>query len=53
LQRQALHAEKLHFVHPTKGKNLNFTSALPDDLARLRMAFGQRGGATEKAGKKR
>ena len=30
--RQALHAKTLGFVHPTTGKQMDFTSELPDDL---------------------
>ncbi|MCI6160569.1 MAG: RluA family pseudouridine synthase [Prevotellaceae bacterium] len=33
--RQALHAKTLGFRHPTTGKQMDFTSELPDDLARL------------------
>ncbi|HEU0061109.1 MAG TPA: RluA family pseudouridine synthase [Hyphomicrobiaceae bacterium] len=35
LQRQALHAAELAFEHPVSGKRLQFTSALPDDMAEL------------------
>jgi 23S rRNA pseudouridine1911/1915/1917 synthase len=35
LDRQALHAAELAFVHPVTGKRLSFTSALPPDMARL------------------
>ena len=35
LDRQALHAEVLGFVHPRIGKPLHFESALPPDLAAL------------------
>jgi 23S rRNA pseudouridine1911/1915/1917 synthase len=43
LARQALHAELLAFEHPRTGKGLRFTSALPDDIARLKLnlAAGQ------------
>jgi len=40
LARQALHAEELAFEHPTTGKKLKFTSALPADLERLSAALG-------------
>ncbi len=33
--RQALHAKTLGFRHPTTGKQMDFTSELPDDLAQL------------------
>ena len=33
--RQALHAKTLGFVHPITGKQMDFTSPLPDDLAAL------------------
>ncbi len=33
--RQALHAKTLGFVHPRTGKEMFFTSELPEDMARL------------------
>ena len=33
--RQALHARTLGFVHPATGKQMDFSSELADDLARL------------------
>ena len=33
--RQALHAKTLGFVHPTTGRQVDFTSPLPDDLEQL------------------
>ncbi len=33
--RQALHARTLGFVHPTTGKQMDFTSSLPPDLEQL------------------
>lgn len=33
--RQALHARTLGFVHPKTGKQMDFTSELPDDLGNL------------------
>lgn len=33
--RQALHARTLGFVHPTTGKQMDFTSPMPDDLEAL------------------
>lgn len=33
LPRQALHAKTLGFIHPKTGKNLQFNSDLPDDMA--------------------
>jgi len=33
--RQALHAMTLGFVHPVTGEEMNFTSELPEDMARL------------------
>ena len=33
--RQALHAKTLGFVHPVTGKQMDFTSDLPDDMAAL------------------
>jgi len=41
LGRQALHAELLAFEHPTSGKPLRFTSALPADLEALRLCLAQ------------
>lgn len=35
LDRQALHAERLAFVHPVTGTLLEFNSPLPDDLAEI------------------
>ncbi len=35
LRRQALHASRLAFTHPTTGAPLSFESVLPDDLARV------------------
>ena len=53
LERQALHAETLQFVHPINGKKLSFTSALPEDLRGLFAALRVPGKTTEKAKKKR
>ena len=39
LDRQALHAAGLAFVHPVTGKRLSFESALPADMARLTAAL--------------
>ena len=43
--RQALHARTLGFVHPTTGRQMDFTSPLPADMEALigkwRKAFGQ------------
>jgi len=39
LDRQALHAAELSFVHPVTGKRLHFASALPADMARLQRAL--------------
>ncbi len=38
--RQALHAETLGFVHPTRGEEMDFSSPVPDDLRHLIKAFG-------------
>ena len=35
LERQALHASVLGFVHPITGETLRFETPLPDDMARL------------------
>ncbi len=37
--RQALHAASLGFIHPITGKDLNFVSALPDDIHELLIAL--------------
>jgi 23S rRNA pseudouridine1911/1915/1917 synthase len=39
LDRQALHATELAFVHPVTGKRLRFSSPLPADMARLAAAL--------------
>lgn len=39
LERQALHAATLGFVHPISGEELTFESPLPDDLRRLYAAL--------------
>jgi len=39
LDRQALHAAELAFVHPVTGKRLRFSSPLPADMARLAAAL--------------
>jgi 23S rRNA pseudouridine1911/1915/1917 synthase len=40
LSRQALHAYLLAIEHPATGKEMVFRSALPPDLARLRLSLG-------------
>ena len=35
LDRQALHAKTLGFIHPTTGKYLEFDTDLPEDMARI------------------
>lgn len=32
LERQALHGEELHFIHPVNGNRLNFIAPLPEDM---------------------
>ncbi|HEU0054044.1 MAG TPA: RNA pseudouridine synthase, partial [Longimicrobium sp.] len=39
LKRQALHASRLVFAHPTTGEPMAFDSPLPDDLARVRQSL--------------
>jgi 23S rRNA pseudouridine1911/1915/1917 synthase len=34
-QRQALHAARLSFTHPKKGKRVSFEAPLPPDLVKL------------------
>ena len=41
LDRQALHAAVLGFVHPVTGEALRFETSLPDDMAALEAALGQ------------
>lgn len=41
LERQALHAARLAFVHPVSGTLLEFNSPLPDDLAEIAGTFKQ------------
>jgi 23S rRNA pseudouridine1911/1915/1917 synthase len=41
--RQALHAARLEFTHPSSGERLAFDSALPSDLERLLSALDQNG----------
>lgn len=36
ISRQALHAERLGFVHPLTGREVEFTAPLPEDMARLK-----------------
>jgi 23S rRNA pseudouridine1911/1915/1917 synthase len=35
MPRHALHAKELGFVHPTTGKQMMFTSELPDDMKQV------------------
>ena len=35
IERQALHAYKLSFVHPVNAQNLSFQSELPSDIKRI------------------
>lgn len=35
IDRQALHARELRFVHPVLGREMNLTAALPEDMERL------------------
>ncbi len=37
--RQALHARRLHFRHPTTGRNMTFVSPIPPDLADMLAAL--------------
>jgi 23S rRNA pseudouridine1911/1915/1917 synthase len=39
INRQALHAWKLGFVHPTTGRRVHYTSPLPEDLETLLRAL--------------
>ncbi|MBF0170057.1 MAG: RluA family pseudouridine synthase [Nitrospinae bacterium] len=40
IDRQALHAWKLTFIHPATGETMSFTAPLPDDMARLIQHLG-------------
>ena len=40
LERQALHAERLAFVHPMTGQEMSFIAPLPEDLVRTCEALG-------------
>ncbi len=42
LGRQALHAAELGFEHPVTGRALAFSSPLPEDIAAVRAALGER-----------
>ncbi|MBU1817328.1 MAG: RluA family pseudouridine synthase [Gammaproteobacteria bacterium] len=42
MQRQALHAYRLAFVHPVTGEALEFHAPLPDDMQRLLSLWGLR-----------
>lgn len=42
INRQALHAWKLGFVHPGTGRRVSYTAPLPDDLTRLIDALRKR-----------
>lgn len=35
INRQALHAEQLSFLHPTSGKMVNFTAEIPEDMRQM------------------
>ena len=39
IQRQALHCERLEFLHPVSGQNMCFTVKLPNDMAALVARF--------------
>jgi 23S rRNA pseudouridine1911/1915/1917 synthase len=40
MERQALHAWHLAFVHPISGQSLDFTAALPADMAQALLGWG-------------
>jgi 23S rRNA pseudouridine1911/1915/1917 synthase len=42
IDRQALHAWKLGFIHPTAGRRVTYTSPLPDDFVALLAALRRR-----------
>ena len=35
IERQALHAARLHFTHPVSGETIDVSSSLPPDLVKL------------------
>lgn len=39
--RQALHAEKLEFIHPASGKKVSYQAKIPDDLHQLIKLFNK------------
>lgn len=41
IDRQALHAARLEFVHPIKKESMGFTAPLPDDMNSLISAMGE------------
>ena len=43
MDRQALHAGSLRFIHPVTGKELTISSELPDDMRRLIIALDDEG----------
>lgn len=48
LQRQALHAAQLSFLHPQSGERLAFKAQLPEDIENLLFLF--RGSAPDRSG---
>ncbi len=41
IDRQALHAKKLSFIHPHNNERVNFESDLPDDIAKIINSIGR------------
>ncbi|MFC1539591.1 RluA family pseudouridine synthase [Candidatus Latescibacterota bacterium] len=41
IDRQALHAERLEFMHPVTGQELSFKAPIPDDMSKLLTALGK------------
>ncbi|HEU4562292.1 MAG TPA: RluA family pseudouridine synthase [Longimicrobium sp.] len=49
IKRQALHASRLSFHHPTTGQAMDFTAPLPEDMARaVERLRGQASGETDR-----
>lgn len=48
LNRQALHAQRLTFIHPFNGKKMDFKTPLPIDMQQLRTALQKEAALAEK-----
>ena len=52
LNRQALHAQRLMFIHPFNKKEMDFKAPLPTDMQELRSALKKEAALTEETLKK-